>query len=44
MTVRFPELGCYLLAGQPKSARDLVGDPERRGLGTAFISAARGSV
>ena len=36
-----PELGCYLLAGQPRSARDLVAevvDAEKIGLGTAFIS------
>jgi probable F420-dependent oxidoreductase len=35
------ELGCYLLAGQPRSARDIldeVSDAERLGLGTAFIS------
>ena len=41
MTTLLPELGCYLLAGQPRSARDLVGeviDAERLGLGTAFIS------
>ncbi|MBW2390884.1 MAG: TIGR03857 family LLM class F420-dependent oxidoreductase, partial [Deltaproteobacteria bacterium] len=38
---RFPELGCYLLAGQPKSPRDLIEearDAEALGLGTAFIS------
>lgn len=41
MTVGFPELGCYLLAGQPRSARDIVSEvaaAERLGLGTAFIS------
>lgn len=35
------ELGCYLLAGQPRSARDIVTevrDAESLGLGTAFIS------
>ncbi|GAC1404522.1 MAG: TIGR03857 family LLM class F420-dependent oxidoreductase [Mycobacterium sp.] len=35
------ELGCYLLGGQPRSARDLVAeviDAEKIGLGTAFIS------
>jgi len=35
------ELGCYLLAGQPESARDIVAevrDAETLGLGTAFIS------
>ena len=39
--VRFPELACYLLAGQPKSPRDIVEEAqgaERAGLGTAFIS------
>jgi probable F420-dependent oxidoreductase len=38
---KFPELGCYLLAGQPKSPRDLIEearDAEALGLGTAFIS------
>lgn len=38
---QFPELGCYLLAGQPKSPRDLIEearDAEALGLGTAFIS------
>lgn len=38
---RYPELGCYLLAGQPKSPRDLIEearDAEALGLGTAFIS------
>lgn len=35
------ELGCYLLAGQPESARDIVAevrDAETLGLGAAFIS------
>jgi probable F420-dependent oxidoreductase len=35
------ELGCYLLAGQPDSARDIVAevrDAEKLGLGSAFIS------
>jgi probable F420-dependent oxidoreductase len=35
------ELGCYLLAGQPESARDIVTevrDAEALGLGSAFIS------
>jgi probable F420-dependent oxidoreductase len=35
------ELGCYLLAGQPDSSREIVGEAqeaERIGLGTAFIS------
>lgn len=35
------ELGCYLLAGAPKSPRDLIDevrDAEALGLGTAFIS------
>jgi alkanesulfonate monooxygenase SsuD/methylene tetrahydromethanopterin reductase-like flavin-dependent oxidoreductase (luciferase family) len=39
--VRYPELGCYLLAGQPKSPRDLIDEAmgaEDLGLGTAFIS------
>ncbi|MEO1916618.1 MAG: TIGR03857 family LLM class F420-dependent oxidoreductase [Myxococcales bacterium] len=38
---RFDELGCYLLAGQPKSPRDLLDEArgaEALGLGTAFIS------
>lgn len=38
---RFPELGCYLLAGQPESPRDLIEEAreaEAMGLGTAFIS------
>ena len=38
---RFPELGCYLLAGQPKSPRDILveaREAEELGLGTAFIS------
>jgi probable F420-dependent oxidoreductase len=36
-----PELACYLLAGQPESARDILAearDAEELGLGTAFIS------
>lgn len=36
-----PELGCYALAGAPRSPRDLVaevGDAERLGLGSVFIS------
>lgn len=36
-----PELGCYLLAGQPDSSRDILDEAraaERLGLGTAFIS------
>jgi len=36
-----PELGCYVLAGQPKSPRDAIEElraAERLGLGTAFIS------
>ena len=40
MTVR-PELGCYLLAGAPRSPRDLIDEvreAEDLGLGTAFIS------
>jgi len=35
------ELGCYLLAGQPESARDIVTEvraAETLGLGAAFIS------
>lgn len=35
------ELGCYLLAGQPKSTRDILAearDAEAMGLGTAFLS------
>jgi probable F420-dependent oxidoreductase len=35
------ELGCYLLAGQPKSSHDILTEAveaERLGLGTAFIS------
>jgi probable F420-dependent oxidoreductase len=38
---RHPELGCYLLAGQPKSPRDIVDEAraaEAMGFGTAFIS------
>ena len=38
---RYPELGCYLLAGQPESPRDLIDEAigaEDLGLGTAFIS------
>lgn len=41
MTPRFPELGAYLLAGQPDSVRDIVDEvraAQRLGLGTAFIS------
>ena len=41
MTALLPELGCYLLAGQPDSSRDLVAEvreAEALGLGTAFIS------
>ena len=37
----FPELGFYLLAGQPKNSRDLVTEVqqgEEMGFGTAFIS------
>lgn len=37
----FAELGCYLLAGAPRSPRDLIDevrDAEELGLGTAFIS------
>ncbi|MCP5042644.1 MAG: TIGR03857 family LLM class F420-dependent oxidoreductase [bacterium] len=40
-SARFPELGCYLLAGQPESPRDLIAEAQRAealGLGTAFIS------
>ncbi len=40
-TSDLPELGCYLLAGQPESPRDLIEEvqhAERLGLGTAFIS------
>ena len=36
-----PELACYLLAGQPKSSRDILEEAtaaERLGLGTAYIS------
>ena len=36
-----PELGCYLLAGQPESPRDIIREAreaEALGLGTAFIS------
>jgi len=39
--MKFPELGCYLLAGQPKSPRDILveaREAEELGLGTAFIS------
>ena len=38
---QFPELACYLLAGQPKSTRDILDEArgaEALGLGTAFIS------
>lgn len=41
MTASLPELGCYLLAGQPDSSRDLIAevrDAEALGLGAAFIS------
>lgn len=41
MIARFPRLGCYLLAGQPRTARDIVNevhDAESLGLGRAFIS------
>jgi probable F420-dependent oxidoreductase len=41
MTVTFPELGFYTLAGQPQSPRELldeVRDGEAMGLGTVFIS------
>ncbi|MEO3859565.1 TIGR03857 family LLM class F420-dependent oxidoreductase [Acrocarpospora sp. B8E8] len=37
----YPELGCYLLAGAPRSPRDLIDEvvqAERLGLGSAFIS------
>lgn len=40
-TQAFPELGFYLLAGQPKSSRDIVSEVkegETLGFGTAFIS------
>ncbi len=39
--LRNEELGCYLLAGQPKSTRDIVDEAraaEALGFGTAFIS------
>src|SRR5438132_1655251 len=41
MSAGSTELGCYLLAGAPKSPRDLIDevrDAEELGLGTAFIS------
>ncbi|MGW5074982.1 TIGR03857 family LLM class F420-dependent oxidoreductase [Rhodococcus sp. NPDC004095] len=41
MTRTLDELGCYLLGGQPRSAREVldeVADAERLGLGTAFLS------
>ena len=41
MTRVLEELGCYLLAGQPDTARDLIAevrDAEAMGLGAAFIS------
>ena len=41
MTTNLNELGCYLLAGQPDTARDIVTethDAEALGLGAAFIS------
>lgn len=41
MSAISPELGCYLLAGAPRSPRDLldeVSGAETLGLGTAFIS------
>jgi probable F420-dependent oxidoreductase len=41
MMTRFPELGCYLLAGQPRSVRDVIGEvrgAESLGLGVVFIS------
>jgi probable F420-dependent oxidoreductase len=41
MTVRFPELGFYTLAGHTESPRDLVrevAEAERLGLGAAFVS------
>ncbi|MGQ4601576.1 TIGR03857 family LLM class F420-dependent oxidoreductase [Nocardia sp. R6R-6] len=37
----YPELGCYLLAGAPRSPRDLIDEvvrAEELGLGSAFIS------
>ncbi len=40
-TTILSELGCYLLAGQPKSPRDIVEEAhaaESLGLGTAFVS------
>lgn len=40
-TPAFPELGCYLLAGQPESPRDILEEAraaESHGIGTAFIS------
>ena len=44
MTTNLNELGCYLLAGQPDTARDIVTetqDAEALGLGAAFISERR---
>lgn len=41
MSAQHPELGCYLLAGQPRGTRAIVSevtDAERLGFGTAFIS------
>lgn len=41
MTTAHPELGCYLLAGQPDSSRDILDEAraaERLGFGAAFIS------
>ncbi|MGZ8178230.1 TIGR03857 family LLM class F420-dependent oxidoreductase [Williamsia sp. SKLECPSW1] len=41
MTAAFPELGCYLLAGQPESSRDILDEARRAeqlGFGTAWIS------
>ncbi|GAA1907375.1 TIGR03857 family LLM class F420-dependent oxidoreductase [Williamsia serinedens] len=41
MTTVHPELGCYLLAGQPDSSRDILDEAraaESLGLGTAFVS------
>jgi probable F420-dependent oxidoreductase len=41
VTVVHPELGCYLLVGQPDSSRDILDEAraaERLGFGAAFIS------
>ncbi|GAA2057296.1 TIGR03857 family LLM class F420-dependent oxidoreductase [Williamsia deligens] len=41
MSRSHPDLGCYLLAGQPDSSRDILDEArtaERLGIGTAFIS------